>query len=148
LLQVIVTGVSVQVPGKKVWRAFGPLASCDIGKCRAPLGQITMWLPIIGLLVGIAIGSIFSVTIPAQYSRYTAIAILAASDSILGAARAQLEGQYDNRVFMSGFCANALLAGFLTFVGDRLGVELYYAAIVAFGVRLFNNLAIIRRHFL
>jgi small basic protein len=107
-----------------------------------------MWLPIIGLLVGIAIGSIFSVTIPAQYSRYTAIAILAASDSILGAARAQLEGQYDNRVFMSGFCVNALLAGFLTFVGDRLGVELYYAAIVAFGVRLFNNLAIIRRHFL
>jgi small basic protein len=107
-----------------------------------------MWLPIIGLLVGIVIGSIFSITIPAQYSRYTAIAILAASDSILGAARAYLEGQYDNRVFISGFCINALLAGFLTFVGDRLGVELYYAAIVAFGVRLFNNLAIIRRHFL
>lgn len=107
-----------------------------------------MWLPIIGLLVGIVIGSIFSITIPAQYSRYTAIAILAASDSILGAARAQLEGQYDNRIFISGFCVNALLAGFLTFVGDRLGVELYYAAIVAFGVRLFNNLAIIRRHFL
>lgn len=107
-----------------------------------------MWLPIIGLLVGIVIGSIFSITIPAPYSRYTAMAILAASDSILGAARAYLEGQYDNRVFISGFCINALLAGFLTFVGDRLGVELYYAAIVAFGVRLFNNLAIIRRHFL
>ena len=107
-----------------------------------------MWLPIIGLLVGIVVGSIFSITIPAPYSRYTAIAILAASDSILGAARAYLEGQYDNRVFISGFCINALLAGFLTFVGDRLGVELYYAAIVAFGVRLFNNLALIRRHFL
>jgi small basic protein len=107
-----------------------------------------MWLPIIGLLVGIVIGSIFSITIPAPYSRYTAIAILAASDSILGAARAYLESQYDNRVFISGFCINALLAGFLTFVGDRLGVELYYAAIVAFGVRLFNNLALIRRHFL
>ena len=107
-----------------------------------------MWLPIIGLLVGVVVGSVFSITIPAQYSRYTAIAILAASDSILGAARAQLEGQYDNRIFISGFCVNTLLAGLLTFVGDRLGVELYYAAIVAFGVRLFNNLAIIRRHFL
>ena len=107
-----------------------------------------MWLPIIGLLVGIIIGSLFYITIPAQYSRYTAMAILAASDSILGAARAHLEGQYDNKVFNSGFCVNALLAGFLTLVGDRLGVELYYAAIVAFGVRLFNNLAIIRRHFL
>jgi len=107
-----------------------------------------MWLPIIGLLVGIIIGSLYYITIPAQYSRYTAMAILAASDSILGAARAHLEGQYDNKVFISGFCVNAVLAGFLTFVGDRLGVELYYAAIVAFGVRLFNNLAIIRRHFL
>jgi len=107
-----------------------------------------MWLPIIGLLVGIIIGSFYYITIPAQYSRYTAMAILAASDSILGAARAHLEGQYDNKVFISGFCVNAVLAGFLTFVGDRLGVELYYAAIVAFGVRLFNNLAIIRRHFL
>jgi len=107
-----------------------------------------MWLPIIGLLVGVVISYLFSITIPAQYSRYTAMAILAASDSILGAARAHLEGQYDNRIFISGFCVNAILAGFLTFVGDRLGVELYYAAIVAFGVRLFNNLAIIRRHFL
>ena len=107
-----------------------------------------MWLPIIGLLVGIVISYLFSLTIPAQYSRYTALAILAASDSILGATRAHLEGQYDNRVFISGFCANTLLAGLLTFVGDRLGVELYYAAIVAFGVRLFDNLAAIRRHFI
>jgi small basic protein len=107
-----------------------------------------MWLPIIGLLVGITISYLFAVTIPAEYSRYTAMAILAASDSILGAVRAHLEGEYDNKVFMSGFCVNALLAGLLAFVGDRLGVELYYAAIVAFGVRLFDNLAIIRRHFL
>ena len=107
-----------------------------------------MWLPVIGLLVGVAISYLLSITIPAQYSRYTAMAILAASDSVLGAAQAHLEGQYDNRIFISGFCVNAILAGFLTFVGDRLGVELYYAAIVAFGVRLFNNLGMIRRHFL
>ena len=107
-----------------------------------------MWLPIIGLLVGVIISYLFSITIPVQYSRYTALAILAASDSILGAARARLEDQYDNKVFISGFCVNALLAGFLAFVGDHLGVELHYAAIVAFGVRLFDNLAIIRRHFL
>jgi small basic protein len=33
----------------------------------------------------------------------------------------------------------------LTYVGDMLGVELYYAALVTFGVRIFENLAIIRR---
>jgi small basic protein len=104
-----------------------------------------MWFPILGLLIGLVVGSLLSVEVPAQYSRYTAMAILASLDSVLGAARAELEGTYNHRVFITGFFANALLAGLLTFIGDRLGVELYLAAIVAFGVRLFDNLARIRR---
>jgi len=109
------------------------------------VGASPLWLPIVGLLAGIVVGSLLSISIPADYSRYTAMAILAALDSILGAVRAELEG---HKVFVSGFFANAILAGSLTFLGDRLGVELYYAAVVAFGVRLFNNLAIIRRRIL
>lgn len=104
-----------------------------------------MWLPMVGLLIGIIIGSVFSLQIPAQYSRYTAMAILAALDSVLGALRAELQGEYDHLIFVSGFFGNAVLAAALTFLGDRMGVELYLAAIVAFGVRLFNNLAIVRR---
>jgi small basic protein len=104
-----------------------------------------MWLPFIGLLIGLIIGSIFSIVIPAEYTRYTALAILASLDSVFGALRADMQGKYDNWVFISGFFTNGLLAALLTLLGDRLGVELHYAAIVAFGVRLFNNLAIIRR---
>ena len=107
-----------------------------------------MWLPILGLLIGLIVGSLLRVEVPAQYSRYTAMAILAALDSVLGAARAEVEGAYNNRVFITGLLVNALLAGLLTFIGDRLGVELYLAAIVAFGVRLFDNLARIRRRFI
>ena len=107
-----------------------------------------MWLPAVGLLFGIAIGMVFSLSVPADYARYTATAILAGLDSILGAARAEMEGEYNNEVFISGLVTNMLLAGLLTFLGDRLGVELYFAAIVAFGARLFNNLAAIRRRFL
>jgi small basic protein len=103
------------------------------------------WLALLGLLIGIMLGLAFSVTVPAEYSRYTAMAILAALDSVFGAVRAELEGQFDNRIFLSGFFANIVLASALTLLGDRLGVELYIAAIVAFGVRTFNNLAIIRR---
>lgn len=103
------------------------------------------WLAFVGLLIGLVLGTALSITVPARYSRYTAMAILAALDSVLGAARAGLEGRFDNRIFLSGFFTNILLAGGLTFLGDRLGVELYMAAIVAFGVRLFNNLARIRR---
>ncbi len=107
-----------------------------------------MWLPVLGLLVGIIAGILMSLSIPSDYARYTAIAILAALDSILGAVRSELEGTYDNEIFVSGLVTNMLLAGLLTFLGDRLGVDLYLAAIVAFGPRLFNNLAIIRRYLL
>lgn len=104
-----------------------------------------MWLPLIGLLLGLVIGSIFSIRIPAAYARYTALAILAALDSVLGALRADMQDQYDNLIFVSGLVINAFLAVLLTIVGDRLGVELYLAAVIAFGVRMFNNLAVIRR---
>jgi small basic protein len=107
-----------------------------------------MWLPVAGLLLGVVVGLLFQLSVPENYARYTAIAILAAMDSVLGAARAELEGHYSNRVFVSGVAVNMLLAGLLTFLGDRLGVELYIAAIVSFGVRMFNNMAAIRRYLL
>jgi small basic protein len=107
-----------------------------------------MWLPIVGLLLGIGLGVVFSVSVPIEFARYTAIAMLAAADSVVGAWRAGLEDKYNNRIFLSGLVVNMLLAASLTFVGDRLGVDLYIAAVVVFGARLFNNLAIIRRHFI
>jgi len=106
-----------------------------------------MWLPLLGLLTGVVIGLSFSISVPADYARYTAMAILAAIDSIMGAISAELDGRYENDVFVTGLFSNMLVAGGLTFLGDRLGVEMYYAAIVAFGARIFNNLAIARRHF-
>ncbi len=107
-----------------------------------------MWLPALGLLIGIVIGLVFSVSIPATLAHYTAIAILAAMASILGATRAVLEDQFDVRIFLSGLLSNMLLAGLLTYLGDRLGVQLNIAAIVAFGAGVFTNLAVIRRRLL
>jgi small basic protein len=112
---------------------------------RQEANRIVWWLPLLGLLIGLVLGLAFSLSIPPEYSRYTATGILAALDSLLGAARAELDGTFDNSIFLSGFFANIVLAGLLTFLGDRLGVDLYIAAIVAFGVRIFNNLAVIRR---
>ena len=104
-----------------------------------------MWLPVLGLLIGIIVGLVFGVSVPATFARYAAVAILAALDAVMGALRAEVEGEFDNRIFVTGLVTNTLLAGLLTYLADRLGVELYIAAIVAFGVRLFNNLAVIRR---
>ena len=81
-------------------------------------------------------------------SWYSAVAILAALDSVLGAVRAELEGNYNNRIFISGFVVNAIVAVLLTFVGDQLGLDLYLVALITFGLRIFQNVALIRRHFL
>ena len=107
-----------------------------------------MWLPLLALLIGLVIGLQVSFTVPPEYARFTAVAILAALDAILGAARAELNHSYQNRLFLSGLLVNTALACALVFLGDRLGVDLVIASVVAFGVRMFNNVAVIRRHFM
>ena len=54
----------------------------------------------------------------------------------------------DIKVFISGFFVNAILAILLTFLGEKLNVDIYLAAIVVFVGRMFNNLGIIRRYYL
>ena len=107
-----------------------------------------MWLPLVGLALGIALGLVLNVNVSPDLARYSAVAILAGLDSVLGAIRAELDAHYDNRIFISGFITNALVAVALTFVGDRLGIDLYLVALFAFGLRIFQNVALIRRHFL
>lgn len=100
---------------------------------------------LLGLIGGIVLGFTLNFSYPTEYSFYITMGLLAAIDSILGAARSYLEGKYNNLIFISGFVTNAILAGLLAYLGDRLGVPLYYAAILVFGGRLFQNLAVIRR---
>ena len=85
---------------------------------------------------------------PSGFGKYMSIAVLAALDSVFGGIRAYMEDGFDNTIFITGFVTNALLAAGLAYLGDRLGVELYLAAVIVFGVRLFQNLAIIRRYLL
>ncbi|MEG9296569.1 small basic family protein [Mangrovibacillus sp. Mu-81] len=104
-----------------------------------------MWLPVLGLLVGVFLGLLTDIRIPDEYSNYLSIAVLAALDTLFGGIRAHLQNIYDDKVFVSGFFFNILLAASLAFLGVHLGVDLYLAAVFAFGVRLFQNIAVIRR---
>jgi len=107
-----------------------------------------MWfiLPIIGLILGVYLGSNITFQLPAIYIKYMSIAVLASLDSVFGGIKSILKNNFDGTILLSGFFTNALLAALLAYLGDRLGVDLYYAAIFAFGVRIFQNLATIRHH--
>ncbi|HIE13589.1 MAG TPA: DUF1290 domain-containing protein [Desulfotomaculum sp.] len=111
-----------------------------------------MWLGAlmagIGLFLGVAVGLNVPLVLPQAYGKYLGLAMLAALDSVFGGVRASIEDRFDNTIFLSGFFANSLLAAGLVYMGDQLGIELSIAAIVAFGVRLFQNLGAIRRRLL
>jgi len=104
-----------------------------------------MWLPLLGLILGISLGLLTDMQVPEIYESYLSIAVLAALDTLFGGIRAHLQHVYDDKVFVSGFFFNIGLAAALAFLGVHLGIDLYLAAIFAFGVRLFQNIAVIRR---
>ena len=102
-------------------------------------------IAVVGLFIGIILGFVFDVNIPEGFSSYMSIAILACLDSVFGAIRANLSKNFRADIFVSGFFGNALLAAGLAYLGDKLGIPIYIAAVIVFGGRIFENFAIIRR---
>ena len=86
--------------------------------------------------------------IPYTYSGYLAIAIIAALDSVFGGITSVVKGNFDIKIFISGFFGNAILAILLVYLGEKLNVDIYIAAVVVFVGRMFNNLSFIRRFYL
>ncbi len=102
---------------------------------------------IIGCLIGVILGT-NAPTISYMYADYLAIAIIAALDTVLGGISSSLKNNFNFKVFVSGFFVNAILSMLLTLLGNKLNVDIYLAAIVVFVSRMFNNLTIIRRHYI
>lgn len=107
-----------------------------------------MALPIIGLAVGLILGTLCPILIPIAYSKLFSVAILVSLDAIFGGLRAAANNKFENVVFITGFFSNALMAIILVYIGDRLGIDLYYVALLVFGFRIFKNLAALRRHYI
>ena len=106
---------------------------------------------IIAILLGCLIGALIGINMPMisyTYSGYLAIAIIAALDSVFGGIASTLRKNFDLKIFVTGFFGNAILSILLTYLGQKLNVDIYLAAIVVFVGRMFNNLAIIRRYYI
>ena len=106
-----------------------------------------MLLPLLGLILGSIIAFFVPGSINPDYSIYVAIAILAALDSVLGGISANLSKRFSMVIFVSGLFGNAILAAFIIYLGEKLGLDLYVAIVVVFGTRMFQNFAIIRRFY-
>ncbi len=103
-------------------------------------------LVLVSLLVGIGLGVAVKPDVPVSVAPYLPMAVMAALDSVFGGLRARFEGTFNDRVFVVSFLSNAVLAALLVYAGNRLGVQdMSIAVVVVFGVRIFQNLAAIRR---
>ena len=87
----------------------------------------------LGLLVGIVLGLVLQPDVPLSLEPYLPIAVVAA---------------LDDKVFVVSFVSNVVIAAAIVWLGDQLGVggQLSTGVIVVLGIRIFSNVAAIRRH--
>ena len=102
----------------------------------------------LGLLLGIVLGLVLRPDVPLALDPYLPIAVVAALDAVFGGLRAYLDGIFDDKVFVISFVSNVLIASGIVYLGDQLGVggQLSTGVIVVLGIRIFSNVAAIRRH--
>jgi small basic protein len=102
----------------------------------------------LGLALGVVLGLLLQPDVPLWLQPYLPIAVVAALDAVFGALRAYLDGIFDDKVFVVSFVSNVLIAALIVYLGDQLGVggQLSTGVIVVLGIRIFSNVAAIRRH--
>lgn len=107
-----------------------------------------MLLPVIGLCIGLALGFFCPGLIPAGLTQYAAVFVIVLLDSIIWAICSKIKGEFTNMEFVTMTLVNAVAAILVTYIGNLLGLELYLAAIIYFGVRMLQNITQIRRYLL
>jgi small basic protein len=105
-------------------------------------------IAVLALIAGIVAGVVLEPTVPVALQPYLPIAVVAALDAVFGGVRAKLDGIFDDKQFVISFISNVLVAGVIVYLGDQLGVgtQLSTGVVVVLGVRIFGNVAAIRRH--
>jgi len=102
-------------------------------------------IPLFCLLLGVLVGVLIGKPLTGEIGVYVAVACLAGLDTICGGIRANLEGKFDGPIMVTGFLSNILIASALSWLGTKIGVEVFLVCAFIFGMRIFTNLSVIRR---
>lgn len=100
--------------------------------------------PLAGLIAGIFLGSAPEISAAVLSSAFLLAVFMAAVDSLLGGICAGLDKKFSDAVLFAGFAVNVLFAAALIWLGKIFGVELYYLALLIFGLRIFKNLTTLK----
>ncbi len=107
-----------------------------------------IFVPLIAIALGALLALVLNVRLGGAAGQYLAVACLAGLDTVLGGLRSAYESKFQTDVFLSGFFANVLIAFFIAWLGDQIGINLYLVVALVMGMRIFNNLSLLRRYLL
>jgi small basic protein len=101
-----------------------------------------MIFAIIGLIIGLLIGFVLNFTYAATFTIYITLIILILIQSLLRIIKNEDMNfpLYKEAILIGSEIAFACL---LAYIGEKLGISLYLAIVLSFGLRIFNDFNII-----
>lgn len=101
-------------------------------------------LCVIASLFGGITGYFTPIVIPTEYNKLFSVAILAGIETVFNGIKMLVKDRFDSRLFIYNFFVNVCIAVTFVFVGDNLGLNLYYVVLLALGFRLLQDLDVIK----
>ncbi len=95
-------------------------------------------------ILGICAAIGFDVYVPGYLSSYIAIVIISAVDSALCALKSMFEDKINVYNLATDFFVNTALALIMVFLGKKIELDLNYAVLVVFTLRIFKNVSVIK----
>ncbi len=123
------------------------ICASSVTRSLSPQAKGNEMIAVLGLICGLILGYFIDPTVPVWMQPFLPVAVVAGLDALFGAARAWLEGKFQDRVFVTSFFWNVVVACLLVLLGTQLGVgsAMTTAVVVVLGIRIFSNTASIRR---
>lgn len=100
---------------------------------------------LLAVIIGLLIGLFVSVSLPNVVYPYLALIILCTLDSLIGGIRSRYANRYSAGLFITGWLGNCLAAVVMNALGDALGINLALPVQILLGMRIFRNIANLRR---
>lgn len=100
-----------------------------------------MWIPSVGLIIGLIIGALFPFSIAVISAKYLAVTALLAIDFIFIGFRSKLNDHFNTIPFIIEFILNTIIAIGLVCLGDIMNTDLFMAITIVLSARIFYNVS-------
>ena len=101
---------------------------------------------IVGLSAGLMIGSMINIEL--VHTKILIMLFMVSLDSLIGGLKSMDKTSFNDSLLISGFFINFTAGLILLYVGDKVDINLYYAALIALTIRILKNFSVLRRHVL